>query len=95
MQGKSYTVFPVSIEEKVCNSIACYSVNILWDGAAPLFVAFLRTVAVLRPHFATIRCYWLAKRHYEVTAQPSIVIVSTTSNKPMLTTLSTFPCPSK
>jgi hypothetical protein len=35
------------------------------------------------------------ERFYDVTAQPTIVIVSTSSNKPMLTTLSTFPCPSK
>jgi len=40
--------------------------------------------------------YFLATvRHggYEVVAQPSMVMVSTTSSKPTLTRLNTFPCP--
>jgi hypothetical protein len=52
-----------------------------------VFVAWVALQAASAP-----RC---DENLYDVTAQPTIVIVSTTSSKPMLTMLSTFPCPSK
>lgn len=58
--------------------------------AAPPRVHASATLGVNRPGLL-----WGEKRFYEVTAQPNIVIVSTTSSKPMLTRLSTFPCPSR
>ena len=41
--------------------------------------------------------FWLRLGHdgYEVVAQPSMVMVSTTSSKPTLTRLNTFPCPNR
>jgi hypothetical protein len=68
-------------------------VSLPWDGVLSRFrcLAALRTANMRSPNHLAFGERML----YEVTAQPTIVIVNTKSNKLMLTTLKTFPCPSK